>query len=165
MNFLSSVLGGSFLGIAGVLGTGILDFLKQKQKDKHDLEMLQAQKDLILAQGANAVNLEDAKSFGASHESDKATYSNPQGMTGWLGMLLQFLMVGVDFLRGFTRPGMTWYLTFISTLLGVHAIVTVGLSLELLSSIVVRSVDTALNLTSFSVTWWFGSRGIGQNKR
>ena len=162
MEFLTSLLGGSFLGIFGVLGTGVLDFLKQKQQNKHALEMLQAQKDLILAQGANAVSLEDARSFGASHESDRATYSNPAGMTGYLGLLLQFLMVIVDFLRGFTRPGITWYLVFISTLLGVHAIVEVGFSDKLLESVVIRSVDTALSLTAFSVTWWFGSRGIGK---
>ena|SRR3990167_3068956 len=157
---LGSLLSGSVLGIFGAVGTGVLDFFKEKQRNKHELEMLSAQRDLIEAQGKNAVTLENAKNFGASHESDKATYANQEAMTGWTGLVFNFLMAIVDFLRGFTRPGLTWYFTILSTLLAIYALETVGVDAELLKRVAEYAVAAALELTGVCVTWWFGQRSI-----
>src|SRR3990167_6002525 len=107
----SSLLSGSVIGLLGSVGTGVLDFFKQKEKNKHELAMLSAQKSLVEAQGASAVSIENAKSFGQSFDVDKATYANQAGFVGWQGLIFNLLMVIVDFLRGFTRPGLTWYFT------------------------------------------------------
>lgn len=162
---LGSLLSGSFLGIFGAVGTGVLDFLKEKQRNKHELDMLIAQRDLVKAQGENAVSLENAKNFSASHESDKAAYSNPAAASGFLGVVFNALMILVDFLRGFTRPGLTWYFVILSTVACVYAIETVGITEELLTKIVESCVAACIELMSLCVTWWFGARSIKQMGR
>lgn len=157
---LSSLISGSVLGILGSVGTGVLDYFKQKEKNKHELAMMGAQKALIEAQGANAVSLEAAKNFGKSHDSDEARYVNKEAITGWLGLLFNFLMVLVDFLRGWTRPGMTWYFVLASTVVCLWSFERAGVDDAFLKKIVEVSIATLLELTGVCVTWWFGARGI-----
>lgn len=160
MNFLSNILGGSILGIFGSLGTGVLDYLKQKQANKHAIDLVMANKALIEAQGANAVAIENAKAFQASLASDRATYTDKVPPDGIPGFLLALLMVVVDFLRGFTRPGLTWYFTCVATVLGIYAFKKVGFDDLFLKELVKSSVGILLELLSICVTWWFGNRSI-----
>ena len=165
---LESLLSGSVLGIFGSLGGGVLDFLKQRQQNKHEIELINARKGLVEAEGANAVALADAQNFAASHESDKSTYANQAGMTGWLGLLFNFLMATVDFARGITRPGITWTLFLESSLVAIYALLRTNFPDEFWADIAVRCINSLLFLTETSVVWWMGSRAIryaGQGSR
>ena len=157
---LASLLSGSALGLLGSVGTGILDYFKQKEQNKHALAMMGAQRALIEAQGSSALAIENAKNFGASHESDKSTYANQQAMTGWMGLLFNFLMAIVDFLRGFTRPGMTWFFILSSTLVCLWAFERVGVDTVFLKRVLEISIAALIELTGICVTWWMGARSI-----
>ena len=157
---LESILSGGALGFLGSIGTGILDYFKQKEQNKHELAMLGAQRALIEAQGANAVALENVKNFGLSYDSDKSTYAQASSMTGFLGILANLLLVLVDFLRGFTRPGMSWYLVLSSSLIGLYAFEQSGLDKVFLKGIAEQTAAGCLELSSACVLWWFGTRSI-----
>lgn len=157
---LSSILGGSALGFLGSAVTGVIDYLKQKEQNKHQLAMLQAQKDLVNAQGANAVSLENAKNFGISNENDQATYFKGQIPSGVTGIILSFLMIFVDFLRGFTRPGITWFLIIATTLLGVEALSQTEFTPEFITGISHAVIGMLLDLVSLCVGFWFGGKTV-----
>lgn len=157
---LTSLLSGSVFGLLGSVGGGILDYLKTKEQNKHQLAMLNAQKDLINAQGANAVALEHAKSFAISNESDQATYFKGSLPTGAAGVLLSFLMVIVDFLRGFTRPGITWYLIAAATFVAVDCMHQTEFTQEFISKTAYASIALLLDLVALCVGFWFGGKTI-----
>jgi len=146
---IGSILSGGTLGIFGAIGTGVLDFFKTKQANKHELEMIAAQSALIEKQGNSQAALELLKLAGASYENDKATY---QGA----GM--------VDTIRGLVRPTLTAFLVAVAAIIALWAFKRVSLDSVTVDEIAKFSVEICLNLASMAVTWWFGSRGIDKIK-
>ena len=157
---LGSALGGIQTGIFGALLTGGLDYLKQKQDNKHKLQLVHAQKEIIMAQGASEVNLANAKALVSSYASDKATYSDPSSLKGFLGGLAGLFGVITDFVRGMTRPGILWYLIVCLTILSVYSILEVGLDEALMNNIIIGTVSLALELVSMAGAWYYCNRQI-----
>lgn len=145
---LSGITGGGIVGAAAALATGYLDLKKRQAENKHELDMLAAQKEMVLAQGANAVALERSKSVAASYENDKATYGD-----SLMGRI-------ADFYRAIQRPGITNWLLVLSTVIVCYALRKTPLALEVWSDIARVGVYTCLDLTAFCISWWFGSRQI-----
>ena len=156
---VASVLGGSQLGGIGVIANGVISLFSQKQKDKHELEMLQTQIALVTAQGANAVTIENAKAFSRSFDSDKATYVERRP-AGWLGLLFDALMTFVDFMRGITRPGLCWYYTLVTSAVCFYAFQRVGVDDAFLKRMVELSLGCLLEMAAVSGTYWFGTRSL-----
>ena len=154
-----SLLGGAQLGAIGVVANGVLDLFHTKQKNKHELEMLQMKMEILKAEGSNAINLENIKVFGAASESDKLAYAVNKP-SGWTGLFFDFLMTIVDFMRGFTRPGLTWYYTIAATSFCAYAFKRVGVDDALLHNIVSLCISGMLEMAGISGTYWFGTRGL-----
>ena len=152
-------------GATGLLGTALsfaTDYLKAKQRHKQELELRRVDMELagIEAAGAEkvaALELEGEKAqaelaaFQESYREAARRWSRPED-----GMLMQF----VDFVRGMTRPALTWgFVALTGTIyftLGDADAVVDGVAVK------ARIVDTVLYLTTTCVLWWFGARQIAK---
>ncbi len=148
-----------FGGLTGLVG-GIAQKVADYKTKKLELELLQKKTDAEIALRrvdaeimqqewaacTKVAEIETAsEDFKASH-NEPSLYSEkvqPTEKQGWL-------LVFVDFLRGFVRPFLTLYLCAITTVLYLR---TDGGTVNPQSI-----VDTILYLTTTSVCWWFGSR-------
>ena len=145
---VAGITGGGAMGAVAALATGYLDLKKKQIDNKHSLDMLAAQKEMVLAQGQNAVALEKSKATVASYENDGAKYG--EGTWG----------KAADFFRAIQRPGITDWLLLLSTVIVCYALYLKPLSPEVWSDISRVGVYTCLDLTAFCISWWFGSRQI-----
>lgn len=147
---LASILSGGTLGVIGAIGNGVLDIMKTKEKNKQELALVTAQKELALANANSATLLETLKLAAASYENDKASY---QG-AGF-----------VDTVRGLLRPLVTLYLVGIATYLAVWAFGKIGLDPNMAGEITKYCVYTCMDLTALCVSWYFGARQIDKFSR
>lgn len=158
MSILLSLLSG---GLTGLIGKGIERYFDHKAK-KLEAEIEERkyahQLKVIEMQGKAAVEVEDSKAFKASIESDgvekfyEGKYTKAQS----------WLMVLLDFSRGFVRVGLTAYLCVLTTMIYIKAEKIVSLDVLLPSmayDILTLIINTILYLTTLSVCWVFGSRG------
>lgn len=157
MSILLSLLSG---GITGLLGKGVERYFDHKAKKlEAEVEDRRFVHQLALQQmvGKAAVEVEDSKAFKASIESDdvekfyEGTYTRTQS----------WLMVILDFCRGFVRIGLTAYLCVLTTLIYIKAERLVNLDVLLPSmayDVLTLIINTILYMTTLAVCWQFGSR-------
>ncbi len=148
-----------FGGLTGLIGGIAQKFADYKTK-KLELEMIQKKTESeialrkvdaeIMAQEwaarTKVAEIETASEDFKASFNEPELYSakvNPNEKQGWL-------LVIVDFLRGFVRPALTLYLCGIVTVLYWR---TDGGTINPQSI-----VDTILYLATMSCSWWFGSR-------
>lgn len=149
MSLFTSLFSGSLLGIFGAIGTNVLDFFKQKQKNKHELDVLEKQKEIASIAATSQTILETLKTLSTSYEADKSHYS---------GEKLSY----VDQIRGLTRPVLTAYITIECSYLVIYSLNKVGLSTALMEKISEYSVYASFELAGICIGWWFGSRGLSK---
>lgn len=149
---LGSILSGGALGAAGAIASGYLDFKKTQEANKQQLAVLNAQKELSIANGNNTVLLETIKLMGASYENDKETYTNTK-------------LLSVDGYRGTLRPNVTYLLVGLSIVIAIWAFKRAGLEVDVVKDIARYSVYACLDLAALCVSWWFGGRQIEKRRR
>mgnify|MGYP001608443843 CR=1 FL=1 len=149
MGFLASIMSGGMLGILGSVGAGVLNFFKQRQADQHALNVLAAQKDLIIATGNNQAMLEAFKTLQGSYESDKETYINAK-------------FLSVDWFRGMQRVFVLIFLVVASTSLALWAFSKVGIGSLLTEGIAEHAIKETFRFTSMAIGYIFGSRELSK---
>ena len=149
-----------FGGLTGLVG-GIAQKVADYKTKKLELEMLQKKTEAeiqlrrvdaeIMAQEwaarTKVAEIETASADFKASFNEPVLYSEkvtPTVRQGWL-------LVLVDFLRGFVRPFLTLYLVVVTTVMYLR---TDGGAINAQSV-----VDTILYLSVTACTWWFGSRG------
>ena len=180
-----SVIGTSLLGIGtGGVATlvqsvfgGVSAWIKEWQRrktmqaqHKQDLEM--ADKQLQLMQAEGDIDLQKAREERASREMeveadaykaslahDRATYS--RGKSTWL----DWLLVLADFLRGVTRPVMTFFLCYITWRTYTHFTAYCSANQIIMESksagdITMFVVHNLVFMAGSAVGWWFSSRPV-----
>lgn len=135
-----------------------LDLKAQQARQSFELAMRDKDHQYMLAEAANAIALAEVnaakerdiagyQALTASYANDRATYSNDRDLSR--GQL--WLLVLVDFVRGMTRPGLSWILVgFLGWLLW---------SLPAQSTELQTVIDSVRALASTAVGWWFAARG------
>lgn len=175
-------IGGSILsgGATGLLGTG-LSFLSDHFKRKQDLEAqrmkyahekdMRAEDRLTIAaeyqgreqvakiEGEAAEAVADAGAFAASYKLEPKRFADPKQA----GRTIQFLWGVLDFWRGLIRPGMTTYLTVLTTVIYLQMaalLMKYGTEIPIatVEKIILLIVSTVLYLTTTCALWWFGTR-------
>lgn len=148
-----------FGGLTGLIG-GIAQKVADYKTKKLELELMQKKTEAEIAlrkvdaeimaqewaQRTKIAEVEaDSKAFAASFNEPELYSAKVQPSTkqGWL-------LIIVDFLRGFVRPFLTLYMCGVVTILYLN---TDGGTVNPQSI-----VDTILYLATLSVSWWFGSR-------
>lgn len=154
-----------FGGLTGLIG-GIAQKVADYKAKKLELELLQKKTEAEIAlrrvdaeimqeewsQRTKIAEVETASAdFRASFNEPELYSANvkPSRQQGWL-------LVIVDFLRGFVRPFLTLYLCGVTTVLYLR---TDGGTVDAQSI-----VDTILYLTVMCCGWWFGSRTESKKK-
>lgn len=178
------ILLGASGGIFGILGAlvkqGIEAYQKKqdlqtqlaitKEQNAHDLAMADKQLAQMKFEADNNISLANihlqgeleqlaATSLDKSFEYDKATYSNAP---------LDDRLIGVDVLRGRTRPLLTLFFSVALVMFTVYVWTAVPQSTinnpTFLSATFYKLVDSFIFLATTSVGWWFAaspSRKIG----
>ncbi len=158
MSVLLSLLSG---GVTGLIGKGLERYFDHKQKKlEAEIEDRKFQHQLALQQmvGKAAVEVEDSKAFKASIESDRVE----KFFEGRYSPTQKWLMVLLDFSRGFVRIGLTGYLCVLTTLIYIKTAKIMSLDVLLPSmayDVLVQIINTVLYLTTLAIAWTFGSRG------
>jgi hypothetical protein len=159
--------------------------------NSHALSMVKAETEAMImeskaqiaitrAEVEGAVELEDSKAFvQAQKEGNKAAFNNK-----WIDMLMNvkgrwqlitlpiacIIAIGfgfVDFLRGIIRPGLTIYLTGLTTwitMLAWDIMQKSGANISTFQAIAVFSEVTGVvtYLTISAITFWFGDRSMNK---
>ena len=187
---LETILG----GVTGLLGNALTawnNYKTQKLKNEHDQRMYDFKIKEIAAQTDAAIKITEAKVAGAVElaDSDAYTESQKQGnkalfgdswiqklldMEGWLKYItvpiatfLATLLGIVDVLKGLMRPGLTIYLTGITTwltwkaygiMMMAGATIPAAQAFELYKEV----TSIVIYLTVSCITWWFGDRRMAK---
>lgn len=149
-----------------------LERLKLEHQQARDLAELEQKRELEIAKlGADSAErlatlqattrIEESAdlNYRASLDADRANYLTPAAQQGGV----RWLMAAVDFLRGITRPAITWasmalltaMLQWLWSLQRSGMLVLSPSDLMLLAKEV---VFTSTYIVSMCITWWFGVR-------
>lgn len=157
MSSLAELIGnvstGGLVGLLGGLGTGLLNYFKQKQEHAFKIEEMKLAASLRQVEVAGEITLAREKGAADAFANSQAADAAITGTSTWVANL-----------RGFTRPGLTWLFVF-----ALFAIIAVSIWMpdwlaeapQLLSFGVEMVVDT----TGMMIAWWFGSRQIERQSR
>ncbi len=157
MSSLAELIGnvstGGILGIVGGIGTGLLNYFKQKQEHAFKIEEMKLGASLEQVKTAGNIALAREQGAAIAFAGSQAADAAITGTSTWVANL-----------RGFTRPGLTWLFVF-----ALFAIIAVSIFMPdwlaeappLLSFGVEMVVDT----TGMMIAWWFGSRQIERQSR
>lgn len=166
---LGAIFSGGAVGLVGSIATRIGDYFTKEQELKKtkidheheivlrniDRKMMQLEYEgrnkLAVTEGEMAAEVEAAKAFQVSFSTEPKMYSNQSSLTpnqNWL-------LVVLDFVRGFIRPGITLY-----SLIFVTVLYFLGSPDEKATI-----TEHAIFLSSTCTMWWFGIRSKGSSKK
>jgi hypothetical protein len=185
-----TILGG-VTGLVGSLVSSIMNYKTMKEKNAHEIALVQAQTAAMKAEAEAQIQVTKAQIEGAIELADAQAYMSAQdsgneplfgqnwvdkllSVTGWLSWVsgpvacLVALMFGfVDWFRGIMRPLLTAYLVGISSYITYLAWEIVkkygtGMTSGEATAIYQSVIEVILYLTVSCVTWWFGDRTMSK---
>jgi len=178
---LESVLG-VVTGLIGNIVTTVSNNIAQKLKNQHELKMRELEIDAMKAEADLNLRVTETQLAGEIQRLEEQSYNDNIKLanarevdnatigklidnkpTSWLGAIVLFLLGMVDVLKGFMRPGLTLYLTIITSWLTFKAYSILQLKQEVISAdmavqIFTTNMDTVTYLTISVITWWFADR-------
>jgi hypothetical protein len=183
---------GGITGLIGSITTSITNYKIQKLKNEHEVIMVKENTKAMIAETEANIKITQVESEAAIELADSQAYLKSIELgnknmfsqkwidklfmvTGWVrfiaipvGVLIAFLFGMVDFLKAFTRPGITWLFTGATLFLAYTAYQVLGASgmsamdTTAAMAILTHVMDIVLYLTVSCVTWWFGDRRIAK---
>lgn len=185
-----TILGG-LTGLVGSVVTSIMNYKTMKEKNAHELLLIQAQTAAMKAEADAQIQVTKAQIEGAIELADAQSYMAAQtsgneplfgqswvdkllGATGWVSYiagpvacLVAFMFGFVDWFRGLMRPLLTAYLVGMSSYITYLAwdIVKkygIGMTSSEATAIYQSVIEVILYLTVSCVTWWFGDRTMSK---
>ena len=184
------ILGG-ITGLFGNIITAWSNYKTQKLKNEHDETMYQFKIQELGAKTDAAIKITEAKISGAVELADSKAYDTSQekgneklfaeswidklfSVDGWLqylatpvAVVLAMSLGFVDFLKGIMRPGLTLYLTGVTSWLtwtaynmlqSAGSLITNQQAVDIYNQV----TSIVIYLTVSCVTWWFGDRRIAK---
>lgn len=186
MDIFGSIGLGAITGLVGPIVTGITNYKMLKEKNKHEVLVLEAESKAMIAETnamikreeiktAGEIEVADAEAFTASiKEAGKPLFQESYMLklmggnifAQIIGVIICFLFGIIDFLKGLARPAITYYLIGMSTwvtILAHQILTTIGkgaITVEWASGLFEQVVLTIIYLTVSCVGWWFGDRQL-----
>ena len=177
-----SGLAGVLSGVGGSLVSNIFNFFSSKEKNKHEIALIDARIREIEAESkakiqmveiqsevqkevANQVSFDLSQQYGNRSliESEMILKLFESKWTKWLGGLLVLLMGIVDIVRAAMRPAITIVLMLITSVITYQHLQIVDANKELVDTAMISMIfDSIIYLTFTTVGWWFGDRTIGK---
>jgi len=174
---------GTITGFAGTVLTSVLNFKQQKEKNKHDIALLQAQTEATIKEAEANIRVSEIQVAGDIQKLEAQGWletlkqnSTPSidakvidrllsggRIMRFFGILLSLLMGIVDFLKGLMRPGLTLYIMVLASVVTFKSIDIISAQENVLSvadakAIFATAMDVIWYLAVTLVTWWFGDR-------
>ena len=153
---ITDLMFGGLTGLIGGIAQKVADYKTKKleielqdKKAAAEIAMRKVDAEILQQEWTARTKVSEMETasadFQASHNEPKLYSENvkPTQKQGWL-------LVLIDFLRGFVRPFLTLYMCVVVTILYLR---TDGGTVNAQSI-----VDTILYLATMSCSWWFGSR-------
>ena len=183
---------GTLTGLLGTALTSVMNYKTQKMANEHEIAKIKAETDAMKIEAEMQIQVTKAKIEGEIEVADSLAYTESQKQGNekmfsdeWIaklfaveGKVMRFIAVPaaiflalafgfIDWLRGVMRPGLTIYLTFLSTVITYMAwdiLKQYGLSIPLESAVEIydKVISIIIYLTVSCVTWWFGDRRIAK---
>ena len=182
------IIFGGITGLVGSLMTGVMNYKTQKMANEHKERMVALESEamreeakmniaITKAEVEGAVELADAQSYLQSQKDANKPLFTEQWIEklfkveGWLSyvatpfaVLIAIAFAFVDFLRGFMRPGITLYLTGMTTvitwmawdIMKTHGMETLSVAEAI--GLYEQVTSIVIYLTVSCVTWWFSDR-------
>ena len=158
----ASILTGGATGLLGTLISGGIDFFQARQHHAQEMDLRRLDIELANAEAGAAERVAAIEAEGKRDEAEwealAASYREASARMSRPGD--GFLMRFVDFVRGMTRPLLTWCLLgltgaiyFLLAATDVHA-----------AALQPRIVETVLYLATAATLWWFGQRQIEKRR-
>lgn len=182
---IESILG-VVTGLVGNITTSFFNMKAQKEKNKHELEMIKAETNAMIAEKEANIKITETEVAADLERMDANIYKESQKQASqqalddkileklfaskWtkpFGVFISFLLGLVDFLKHLMRPGLTAYLVLLTSWLTYEAaqiiqakqeLLTAEASMELFDNV----VNIIIYLTVSVVTWWFGDRRVAK---
>lgn len=157
---LAALLSGGATGVLGSLLSHVVDIFKQRQENKHELELRKLDLQAMDKEYEFQREKSGDETLRASYEMDKAAYVNNQKLEGW-GLHALTL---VDVIRGLIRPALTCILLYVlwDTRCQLEQILdSVGMehiSVEQATELYSEMINSIIYIGTTAVLWWFGSR-------
>lgn len=181
MGILSGVAG-IVSGIGGSLITNIFNFFTAKQKNKHEIDLIQARIEEMKAESelhikeitvqgeinqeiANQASFDLSQKYGNERLIDSPMILKlfDSRWSRWAGVTLVMLMAIVDVIRTAMRPAITIVLMYITTGITYQHIMIMKEHQEIVTpEMLLMIIDSIIYLTFTVVGWWFGDRTIGK---
>ena len=187
------VLLGGVTGLFGNIITGVMNYKTLKIKNEHEAKMVSLETEAMKEEAKMQIAVTNAEVEGAVELADSQAYLesikvgnkkmfsekwidhlfNVEGKIGSFfatpaAILLSLAFGFVDWLRGIMRPGITIYLTGLTTLITFYAwdiIQKHGLETMTTTEaigIYNKTTSIVIYLTVTCVTWWFGDRRMAK---
>lgn len=185
---LEAILGVT-TGFLGNLITSFTNLKTQKIKNEHELKMRDYDIQERKQEAEMQISVANAQLQGRIEETEAAAYAETlreankplldqatlQNLTSanqpvWsriISQVLVFIMGVVDAFRAVMRPGLTTYLTILTSIITFKAIDIISAKQALLSPLEAHSLftqvtDIVIYLTVSCITWWFGDRRMAK---
>lgn len=181
------VIFGGITGLVGSITTSITNYKMQKMKNEHDREMVKLESEAMKEEAKMQIAIKQTETEGAIQLADTQAFVESQksadvqlfsdkwieklfSTVGWVswfsipfGVLIATAFAFVDFLRGFMRPGLTIYLSVMTSIITWMAWdimqkhgqnISVQEAIDLYDNV----TSIVIYLTVSCVTWWFSDR-------
>lgn len=182
MTGLISGLAGVISGVGGSLISNIFNLFSTKEKNKHEIALVDARIREIEAESKAKIQevtinaqvqqeIANQNSFDLSQqygnrpliESEMILKLFESKWTKWVGAILVMLMGVVDILRAAMRPAITIVLMYITGYITWQHLKIVDANKQLIDAAMVSMIfESIIYLTFTVVGWWFGDRTIGK---
>jgi hypothetical protein len=177
LGLITSAFGGGLTGLIGgavdkvfTYKTKKLEIEQNRERFAHEVNMRKADAEIMAQEWASRtkvaeietaakVDVADAGAFAASFNEPIRYAENVTEKQNWL-------MVGLDVMRGVIRPGLTLYLCILTTLLYLkaHKLVPSEIPTDQALAMVNEIQNTIMYLTTTCILWWFGTRNKAKQK-
>ena len=163
LDFGLSIFSGGATGLLGTAITAAVDYFQGRAEHKREIDLRRLDIELARAEAEGAAHVAAIEAEGRREEAewDAMAASYREAGKRWSrpgdGVPIQL----VDFVRGMTRPALTFGLV---ALVGAIYFL-LGADDDMLAyELRPRIVDTVLYLGTAAVLWWFGSRQIEKRR-
>ena len=182
MTGLLSGVAGIVSGIGGSLISNIFNFFTEKQKNKHELDLIKARVEEMKAESelhikeitvqgeinqeiANQASFDLSQKYGNQRLIDSPMILKlfDSKWSRWAGVFLVMIMAIVDVINTAMRPAITIVLMYITTAITYQHIMIMQENQKIVSpEMLLMIIDSIIYLTFTVVGWWFGDRTISK---
>ena len=166
-NILTGGVAGGITGIIGSISSAIVNYKMKKLEYEHqeklkqlELESKRIDIELSKAKISGQLELAEQETLKESYKELLKSYFTPfyyESLPDWMKVIIAFLFALLDFIRGITRPLLTFLLLLLAFWIGYNTYQADPNSFTTSATVFVTAI---VYLTTTAVAWWYSDRKI-----